>query len=86
MMTGPVLGDAALGSAVIASGGDWRSIQRELAERAVEIDGQIRRNGTQALSLGLGGTPGYLIGPILVRGALTEAQFTRAFRDVRQSR
>jgi protein-disulfide isomerase len=44
----------------------------------------LARNGAQAFALGLGGTPGYLIGSILVRGALREAEFTRAFTEARE--
>lgn len=84
LMTGRLGGDDALRAAVHASGGDWDRLLSDLASNQPEILAQIERNKKQASELGLGGTPGYLIGPMLVRGALNEAQFTRAFQQARK--
>lgn len=84
LMTGGANGDDALRTAVESSGGDWRRLQSDLATKRLQIAAQLNHNKTQAFQLGLGGTPGYLIGPILVRGALKEREFTRAFREARQ--
>jgi protein-disulfide isomerase len=84
LMRGPVRNDQDLRLAVEGSGGDWRRVLRDLRERREDIDDQLGRNRLQAFGLGLGGTPGYLIGPILVRGALTKSEFSRAFREARQ--
>lgn len=84
LMTGRVDDDRALRTSVEASGGDWVRLQSDLARNRTEVSAQIERNKRQAFELGLGGTPGYLIGPVLVRGALTEEQFTRAFKQARQ--
>jgi hypothetical protein len=70
--------------AVEHSGGDWRRLQEDLAENRAQIFGELERIRTQAFGLGLGGTPGYLIGPILAEGALDEREFTRAFREARR--
>ena len=83
LMTGRADSDAALRIAVERSGGDWRTLQRDLTRNRAQIDAEIGRNKTQAFGLGLGGTPGYLIGPILVRGALTENEFRRVFKQAR---
>ena len=83
LMIGRADSDAALRTAVERSGGDWRKLQSDLTRNRSQIDAEIRRNKMQAFGLGLGGTPGYLIGPILVRGALTESEFTRVFRQAR---
>jgi protein-disulfide isomerase len=85
LMTGPVRNVADLRSAVEDSGGDWRRLQADLQQRKAEIDDQLARNRLQAFGLGLGGTPGYLIGPVLVRGAITRAEFLRSFREARQA-
>ena len=83
LMTGRVDGDAALRTAVERSGGNWRTLQSDLTRNRAQIESEIGRNKMQAFGLGLGGTPGYLIGPILVRGALTEGEFTRVFKQAR---
>lgn len=84
LMTGPADSDQALRNAVEQSGGNWQQLQADLAMNRTQIIAQIERNKTQAIELGLGGTPGYLIGPILVRGAMNQGEFTRAFRRARQ--
>ena len=85
LMTSPGLDEVALRRAVEDSGGDWNRLQVDLANRHREIGVQIAQNQTQAFSLALGGTPGFLIGPILVRGALNEGQFSRAIARARES-
>ena len=83
LMTGRVDSDDALQVAVERAGGDWLRLRSDLQANRKEITEQIARNRMQAFGLGLQGTPGYLVGPILVRGALTEAEFARVFRDAR---
>lgn len=74
MMSGPADSEDALQQAVEQSGGDWRRLQEDLATNRTLILAQLVRNRWQASELQLPGTPGYLIGPILVRGALSEAE------------
>lgn len=86
LMTGPVDSDDALQVAVERAGGDWLRLKNDLRINREEITAQLARNRMQAFELGLPGTPGYLVGPILVRGALTEAEFMRVFRDARTAK
>jgi protein-disulfide isomerase len=85
LMTGRVDSDEALKVAVERAGGDWLRLKSDLRMNREEISAQIARNSAQAFGLGLQGTPGYLVGPILVRGGLTEAEFARVFRDARKA-
>nr|WP_295374783.1 thioredoxin domain-containing protein [uncultured Sphingosinicella sp.] len=85
LMSGRTDSEDALRNAVRHSGGNWRHLQGDLASNRTLISAQLARNKRQAFELGLPGTPGYLIGPILVRGALTEAEFTRVFREAREA-
>ena len=85
LMTGAVNSNDALRAAVEQSGGNWRNLQHNLAGNRSEISSQLERNARQAFQIGLPGTPGYLIGPTLVRGALTEREFTNVFRVARDS-
>lgn len=84
LMTERADSDGALKAAVEHSGGDWPKLQNDLATHKRQILGEIRNNSLQAFGLGIGGTPGYLIGPILIRGALTEPEFTRVFKQARE--
>lgn len=72
--------------AVEQSGGDWRRLLDDLASKRMLISEQLTRNKRQAFEIGLPGTPGYLIGPILVRGSLSEADFTRVIQEARQEK
>ncbi len=65
-------------------GGNWNQVERTLAERGA-IDRQLARNGTDALRLGVSGTPTYLIGPYRIVGALDEDGFEKAFAQARSS-
>lgn len=85
LMTAPSLDDGGLRMAVERAGGDWRRLERDLSADRKEILRELERNRTQALGLGLGGTPGYLIGPILVKGALGEREFKRVFNEARRA-
>jgi|CXWL01.1.fsa_nt_gi protein-disulfide isomerase len=82
--SGP-LDQAAMRSAVEAAGGNWPRLVDDLEQNGAQIDSLIARNATQAFSLGLGGTPGYLIGPFLVRGGLNESQFRKALTQARDA-
>ena len=84
LMTSPSMDEAQLRAAVERSGGSWRRVQEDLVTRARDIEEQITRNKQQAFSLGLGGTPGYVIGSILVRGGVDASEFTRVLRQARE--
>ncbi|MES3027198.1 MAG: DsbA family protein [Pseudomonadota bacterium] len=52
---------------------------------AAEIDAQLTRHANQAFSLGLRGTPSYLVGPHLIEGGLNEARLAQAVARARAS-
>ena len=79
------LDQRAMRTAVEAAGGDWLRLVRDRNRDIDRIDALIARNSMQAFSLGLGGTPGYLIGPVLVRGALDERGFRKALAQARKT-
>ena len=83
LMASASLDDRALRIAVEGVGGDWEQLEADLLTNGPEIEGQLARTSSDAFALGLAGTPGYLIGPLLVRGALTEREFLRAFDQAR---
>ena len=83
LMRGPVANDGDLRMAIELAGGDWGGLKRDLVQNRDQILAQLERNRIQAFGLGLGGTPGYLIGPILVGGALKEREFAKVFRQAR---
>lgn len=75
--------DQALRIAVESAGGNWEQLKADLSYRDVEITNQIAADSRAAFALGLQGTPGYLVGPLLINGALTEREFTRSFEQAR---
>jgi protein-disulfide isomerase len=83
LMRAPRLDNAAMRDAVEQAGGNWEQIKRVLAEHRPWIAGQLESNRVQAFTLGLEGTPGYLVGPFLVEGAMSEEEFLRAFSQAR---
>lgn len=83
LMSSRSLDDAALRQAIEGSGGNWQQLQADLARHRDSIAEQLARNSQGAFSLGLEGTPGYLIGPFLMKGAMTAREFHRAFAQAR---
>ena len=69
--------------AVEQAGGDWARLLADLDKHRAAIDAHLARNAAQAQALGLEGTPGYLVGSILIRGAIDEGAFRRAFAQAR---
>ncbi len=66
-----------------ASGIDMEALQVDLRRHAEEIDALLIRNAAQATSLGLAGTPSYLIGNLLYN-TLDYAGFRRAVANARR--
>lgn len=66
------------------SGARWSRIEEDLRVHDPEIDRFLQRNHRDAFALGVAGTPAFLIGPLLVRGALSSSQFARAFSQARR--
>ncbi len=52
---------------------------------AAQIDAQLTRHANQAFSLGLRGTPSYLVGPHLIEGGLNETRLAQAVARARAS-
>ena len=72
--------------AALAAGVDWARLQADLAAHGPALDRQLARHQLQAFSLGLAGTPAYLVGPYLMQGGLDDAQLAKAVDRVRRSR
>lgn len=70
-------------AAVEASGVDMPRLRADAAARSAEILALLRRNMTQADSLGLQGTPTYLIGPFRT-STLDYAGFKKALAEARR--
>ena len=70
-------------AAARTSGADMDRLDADLKAHADEITALLRRNLAQADSLGLQGTPAYLIGHFKVTQALTYEGFKRAVADAR---
>lgn len=84
LMTDPrAMDEAALPAIVTEAGVDWDRVQTDLATYAGAIDGRLSDNARRAVTLGLPGTPAYLIGPLLAVGMLGQPEFTRAFGEAR---
>ncbi|MFG1346721.1 DsbA family protein [Xanthobacter autotrophicus DSM 431] len=69
--------------AVAASGVDLDRLMADLKAHIGEIGALLKRNATQAESLGLQGTPTYLVGPLLA-STLDYASFRRAIAEARR--
>lgn len=70
-------------SALAAAGGSVDKLRAALTARSAEIDARLARTAGHAFALGLGGTPGHLVGRVLVRGAVSRREFARAIRQAR---
>lgn len=69
----------------VAAGVDWPRLQADLSARSADLDAQIAGHAAQAWSLGLQGTPGYLVGPYLIPGGLDDHQLKLAVRRARKT-
>ena len=78
------LDDANLRIAALAAGVDWERLAEDLILRRIDIDRILAKNASDAFSLRLKGTPGYLANHILVEGAVTERQFHDVFARARE--
>jgi protein-disulfide isomerase len=70
-------------NALAEAGGDVARLRATLASEGPALEGQLSRNAFHAFSLGLKGTPSYLVGRLLIEGAATERDFRRAFAAAR---
>lgn len=67
-----------------AAGVDWPRLEVDLARDGPAIDALLKRQAFQAWSLGLQGTPGYLVGPYLISGGLGDRALARAVAHARR--
>jgi protein-disulfide isomerase len=58
-------------------------LEADLASK--DIDEQLTRHANQAFSLGLRGTPAYLVGPKLIEGGLDDRALARAVAQARKA-
>lgn len=84
LMRGGRADRAAAEAAVVAAGGDVDRLRATLTTQGSRIEGQLGRNAFHAFALGLGGTPGHLIGRVLLRGAASRRQFARSIARARR--
>ena len=67
------------------AGADPVRLAADLQAQARAIDAQLGRHRLQAFSLGLQGTPAYVVGPYLIQGALDDRALAAAVRRARRS-
>jgi protein-disulfide isomerase len=67
------------------AGLDVARLRADQAIHAAAIDAQLARHKLQAFSLGLEGTPAYLVGSYLIQGGLDDGQLTAAVRRARRA-
>ena len=80
---GPKIPEDQMLAAIRKSGVDMDKLDADLKAHGDEITALLRRNLAQADSLGLQGTPAYLVGHYRVTSALTYDGFKRAVADAR---
>jgi|TARA_R110000803_G_scaffold118200_1_gene186616 protein-disulfide isomerase len=69
----------------VKAGVDWFRLQSDVEAHEPEINALLAKNSLQAALLGLNGTPGILIGPYLIPGAVDRATLQAAVKSVRES-
>lgn len=80
---GPRIPADQMREAVRAAGVDMERLDADLAAHADEITALLRRNLSQAESLGFQGVPAYIIGQYRVTSALSYDSFKKAVADAR---
>jgi protein-disulfide isomerase len=79
------LDDAEIQRAALKAGLDWPRVETDLRDRDLDFRRQLARQGTQAFSIGLQGTPGYLVGPYLINRGLDAGQLAVAVARARHA-
>jgi len=67
------------------AGADPVRLAADMRSEARAIDAQLGRHRLQAFSLGLQGTPAYLVGPYLIQGGLDDRALAAAVRRARRA-
>ena len=81
---GPLDG-ARIEAIAAGAGADVSRLRADLADHADTIDAQLSGHAFQAFSLGLQGTPAYLVGAYLIQGGLDERRLAAAVRRARRA-
>jgi protein-disulfide isomerase len=79
------LDPAAIADLARQAGLDEPRLRADLVRDGPAIDAQLARHAAQAWSLGLQGTPAYLVGPYLVQGRMGHAALRRTIAKARRS-
>lgn len=69
----------------VGAGVDWARATAVLAADGPAIDRQLEQHAAQAWSLGMQGTPGYLVGAYLIPGGLDDRQLRLAVKRARRA-
>lgn len=77
------LSDESIRAVVTKAGADWTRLQADMKKHAAAIDSLLERNNEQAESLGLQGTPAFIIGNYLSEGGLDYEGLKAAVREAR---
>lgn len=85
MAHGGRLDSAAIRKVAEQAGVDWTRLDADRRANAKVIETMLARNGGQAWSLGLAGSPGYLVGPYLIQGGLDDRALRRAVARARKA-
>lgn len=83
MKTPRPLSEQSIRTAVTKAGADWTRLQADMKKNAAEIDALLERNNEQAESLGLQGTPAFIIGNYLSEGGLDYEGLKAAVHEAR---
>ncbi|WP_296597111.1 DsbA family protein [Phenylobacterium sp.] len=76
---------ARIADVAVEAGADRERLAADLRDHAREIDEQLSGHKLQAFSLGLQGTPTYLVGPYLIQGGLGDRALASAVARARRS-
>lgn len=86
LMAAPLpLDEKKIESAARSAGVDWQRLEKDMKTHSEEILALIRRNDEQAQSIGLEGTPGFLVGNTQYFGGMTLKELETAVAEVRQA-
>jgi len=78
-----IVDTASVVDAAAQAGVDMKRLESDLKAHTSEMDSALGTAATQALALGLQGTPGFIIGPFLIPGALSEKNLGIVVRNAR---
>jgi protein-disulfide isomerase len=86
LMNGPKLADtAAVDHALLHAGFSLPSLRKDAKRHAADIDALLARNEAEARALGLRGTPGVVIGRLLLPGIVDLGGLKQLVTDARQT-